>query len=151
LTVFAPGLRDFDASQVDSWRGLFTAILEGFSLPGVYYALRRSRAGHRLEFGGLLWLTLSLGILLMLPPAVAGPLLRGDELGSNQAGMCLMYVLPLMSLWFMLGAALSGRLRRSHLGPQAPWTERFGLYLGIAWCPLGLWLLLDFYWDAFFR
>ena len=150
LVAFMPRDGSFDLASVDRWRELASASLIGFSLPGVLYATRRRGRGP-VGLGGLLWLTLSLGTLLMLPPAVAGPLLHDGTMGSNSAGMCLFYVLPLLSLWFLLAALIAGRLGRRHIRGRAAWTDRFGLYLGLAWSVLGAWLLVDFYRDAFFK
>jgi hypothetical protein len=98
-----------------------------------------------------LWSTLSIGSLVMLPPAIGGPLLHSDTMGSNMAGMCLFYVLPLLSLWFLLSAMAGGRVRRRQLWSDPRWSERFGLQLGLCWSILGIWLLVDFYRDAFFK
>jgi hypothetical protein len=151
LVCFGPQQNNFSPRSLDDWRGLASAVLIGFSLPGVYYALRRSRQGVRLGAGGLLWLTQSLGSWLLMPPAVAGPLLHLNTLGSGSAGACLFYVLPLVSLWFILASVLSGQLRFRHLRGETPWTDRFGFYLGLAWTVLGIWITGDFYWEAFFK
>jgi hypothetical protein len=87
----------------------------------------------------------------MLPPAIGGPLLHDEAMGSNSAGMCLFYALPLVSLWFLLSALASGRLGRRQFHAETRWSERFGLQLGFCWSILGVWLLWDFYRDAFFK
>jgi hypothetical protein len=59
-------------------------------------------------------------------------------------------VLALANLWFVLAMLVARRPRWRDLGGRAPWTQRYGLYLALAWVPLGIWLLWDFYRDAFF-
>jgi hypothetical protein len=138
------GLFADDIDTGDAWTDFFRAwssiALLGLSMPGPLFAVGRRWAGQRLGPGALLWLSLGLGFLLMLPPAVK----------DGEALSCLYYVLPLMSLWFVLAAAVGGRMRLKYLGPRTAWTERFGFYLGLLWSPLGVWLLWDFYRDAFF-
>ena len=87
----------------------------------------------------------------MLPPAIAGPLLHKNTMGSGSAGACLFYVMPLAALWFLLAAVLSGQLRLRHLRGDLPWTDRFGVCLGLAWTVLGIWITGDFYWEAFVK
>jgi hypothetical protein len=147
LGCFAPRLDEFDYREVEKWRGLASALLIGVSLPGVFYNLRRR--SRRLAAGGLLWLTLSLGVWILLPPAIAAPLLHAKPMGEASVVMCLYYVLPLFSFWFLLAAWLGGRLPRRSLGKRSAWADRFGIYLGLAWSILGCWHIFDFYWEAF--
>lgn len=138
LRLLAPPPADIDVRSVDAWRRLASCVLIGLSLPGPIYTIRRPR-GDRLGIGGLLWLALGLGALLLLPAAVHK---------GRTAEACLYYTLPLMSLWTVLAAALGGLLRRRRLRAAA-WRDRFGLYLGLAWSPLAIWHLVDFYREAF--
>lgn len=131
---------DDDAVWTEFVRAWSTIALMGLSMPGPLFAIGRRFAGQRLGAGALLWLSLGLGVLLMLPPAIK----------DDSAMTCLYYVLPMMSLWFVLAAAVGGRMRFKYLGPRTAWTERFGFYLGLMWSPLGVWCLWDFYSDAFF-
>src|SRR5687767_7821410 len=69
----------FDPWDTDRWRELATTVLLGCSLPGLFCTLGqqgRDRAG----LGSLLWSTLSIGSLLMLPPAIGGPLLHNEAM-----------------------------------------------------------------------
>lgn len=150
LALFAP--RNFQVwpLELDRYREMYSTVLIGFSLPGIiYHWPRRGRA--RQGLGGLLWLALSLGTLLLTPPAIAGPLLRQDAMGSNTAVVCMHYLFPLMSVWLLLAGLVGGSFRLRSLSRTAPWRERFGIYLGLAWSLQGLWLLGDIYWDAFLK
>lgn len=141
--------RDVDFRDLDWWRGTAIAMLIGCSLPGVLYTTRQRTSGPRQGLGSLLWLSLSLGALLMVPPAIAGPLLHDQAVGSNSSVVCLYYTMPLASLWFILAAVVSGQLRRRCLSAAVSWGERFGWCLGLGWSVLGGWLLFDFYFEAF--
>lgn len=149
LALFMP--RDFQAWPIDveQYRGLYSTVLIGFSLPGVLYNLPRRQRRQRI--GGLLWLALSLGVLLLLPPAVAHPLLKQQSTDTSTALACMYYLLPLMSVWVLLAGVLGGGLRLRNLRRTGPWRERFGIYLGLAWSIQGLWLLGDIYWEAFMK
>jgi hypothetical protein len=147
LAVFAPPYESFDAMDSEHWRKLATSVLIGVSLPGVFYNVRRR--SRRVATGGLLWLTLSLGVWILLPPAIAAPLLNGGTKGDTSAGMCLYFVLPLVSVWFLLAAWLGGKLQRRHFSKGSAWGDRFGVYLGLVWSILGTWVIFDFYWEAF--
>jgi hypothetical protein len=149
LVLFRP--REFEVWPVDveKYREMYSTVLIGFSLPGVLYnaPARRRRQG----IGSLLWLALSLGVLLLLPPAVAGPLIQQQAVGSSTALACMHYLLPLMCVWVLLAALLGRNLRLRNLRRQSAWCERFGIYLGLAWSVQGFWLLGDIYWDAFMK
>ena len=144
LRMFQWQLRRWDpSSDADWWRWMAAAILAGCSLPGPLFAIARRRSGARLKTGGILWLTLGLGAWMLLPAV----LVDRYRLGLT----ALYYCLPLTALWTTLAAAAAGRLNRRSLGRDAPWFERFGLYLGLAWSPLGIWHIVVFYWVPFFR
>ena len=72
-------------------------------------------------------------------------------MGAGSAGACLFYVLPLLGFWFTLSATMTGQLRWRHLRAEEAWTDRFGVYLGLAWTVLGIWITYDFYWEAFVK
>jgi hypothetical protein len=151
LAFLAPRDAQYWPPEVDRYRELYSTVLIGLSLPGLIYGLPSRRRRVRQGMGSLLWLALALAVLLLMPPAIGGPLLHAQAMGSNMAVACLHYLLPLMSLWMLLAGWLGGSLRWRHLRRSAPWRERFGVYLGLAWSLQGLWLLGDFYWDAFFK
>jgi LPS export ABC transporter permease LptF len=114
----------------------------------LYYVL--ITAGEKLAMDGRvspvlgMWGPNGLVALLMLPPALVA------RLKSQQAGavFCLAYALPLMGLWFVLAALLSGQVA-SLFRAHAPWTERYGTLLALAWSPLGAWHLYHFYAEVF--
>jgi hypothetical protein len=56
---------------------------------------------------------------------------------------------PFVCLWYLIAAAVGGQLTRASLGRSTPWVERLGLYLALAGAPLGVWLLIDIYREAF--
>ena len=149
LALFIP--RDFQLWPIDveAYRELYTILLIGFSLPGVLYNLPRRQRRQRI--GSLLWLALSLGVLLLLPPAAATPLLKQQSTDTSTALACMYYLLPLMSVWVLLAGLLGGILRLRNLRRTASWPDRFGIYLGLAWSLQGLWLLGDIYWEAFMK
>ena len=149
LTLFRER-ESLNLGDVDWWRETATAVLIGCSLPGVFYTTRWRRASPPQGLGGLLWLTLSLGALLMIPPVIAAAVNQRNQLGTDSAGMCLYYAMPLVSLWFVLAAILSGHLRSKALSFEAGWSDWFGWRLGLVWSLFGLWLLVDFYREAFF-
>jgi hypothetical protein len=70
-------------------------------------------------------------------------------LGDNSVVSCLYFVLPLLSVWFLLAAWLGGRLQRKHFSRATSWADRLGIYLGLLWSILGVWVIFDFYWEAF--
>jgi len=120
---------------------LANAVLIGLALPAPLFMVRpRRRDARPLGFGSLFALVAGLGALLMLPPALAA------RLKSSQGGavVCLAYVLPLMGLWFILAALLSGQIR-SLFRADTPWRERYGALLALLWSPLGAWHLYGFY------
>ncbi len=141
LRLFALDVASLDT--FDAWRTVASAVLAGLSLPGPLFILRWRRR-MPVGLGGLLWLALGLGVWTMVPPALAVPL------DDASARTCLFIGMPLASLWFMSALLLSGQLRRGIFSRFEPWTERFGLGLGLAWSPLGIGWLFDIYGEAFF-
>lgn len=126
-------------------RAYATASMIGLTFVGPFILLSNLRRYRPFGSGRLLWFTLGVGTWLLLPPGVV-VLLTGKR-EATLSMTCMMYSLPLVSLWFLLAAAVGGRFTSKQLGRSAPWTERFGLYLGIAWLPLALWSLWDIYSD----
>jgi len=138
LRVFWNG--EFNPSESGSYRIVAAAILNGLGLPGPLVTLRRK--GQRpLDLGGLLWVTIGLGAWLLLPPSLMKP--------DGSAVMCLHYAVSLVCIWYLLAAVAGGRLRWASLRATPEWSERFGIYLAMAWVPLGLWIIWELYADAF--
>jgi hypothetical protein len=150
LALFAPRNFQLWPVEVDRYREMYSTLLIGLSLPGLIYHWPRGRR-TRQGLGGLLWLSLSLGTLLLTPPAVAGPILQKQAMGSGTALACMHYVFPLMSVWLLLAGLIGGSFRPRSLRRTEPWRERFGLWLALAWSVQGLWMLGELYWDAFMK
>jgi hypothetical protein len=141
----AVGLRtfwdgEFDPRVWEDYRIVAAAVLNGLGLPGPLITLRR-RGQRPLDLGGLLWVTIGLGAWLLLPPSLVKP--------DGMAVSCLHYVVSLVCIWYLLAAVIGGRLRWSTLRATTEWSERFGIYLAMAWVPLGIWILCELYADAF--
>lgn len=147
VAVYGPERSKFDPEKIESWRFFYTSLLLGMSLAGPMFALVRRR-NYRLGAGGLLALTLGLGALVMMPPAIMMRS-RNGSVENSTAFFCLYYCMPLMTLWYLAAMAAGGRLSRRSLSRVAPWSERYGLILALLWSPLGLWLLWEVYCEAF--
>jgi hypothetical protein len=80
-------------------------------------------------------------VLLLLPAAA----MTGDR---GMGFMCLRYMLPLLSLWYLVAMLASGQLKRETLTGGVPWSERYALWLAIAWLPEACWLLYNIYEEA---
>jgi hypothetical protein len=145
LVVFAPKVDPNDLSpyNVEYFRALAAAPLIGACLPAGFFALGwRRRNSSRPGPGGLLALTMTCGVLLLLPPAA----MTGDD---GMGFICFRFMLPLVSLWYLVAMAAAGQLNRETLTGGAPWSERYALYLAIAWLPEAAWLLYEIYEGAF--
>lgn len=145
LVVFTPKVDPADKSpyDVEYFRYLAAAPLIGACLPAGFFVFGFRRRSHgRIGPGGLLALTMTSGTLLLLPPAA---MTGSDGLGFT----CLRFTLPLMSLWYLVGMAAAGQLTRATFTGRIPWSERYALYLAIAWLPEACWLIYDIYEDAF--
>jgi hypothetical protein len=145
LVVYSPTVDPNDPApyNVDYFRNLAIAPLIGACLPAGFFAIGFRRRIHaRLGPGGLLALAMTSGALLLLPPAA----MTGDD---GIGFICLRVTLPLMSLWYLVGMAAAGQLNRGALSGSIPWSERYALYLAIAWLPEACWLIYDIYGEAF--
>ena len=145
LAVFAPRITATSATDTNQWRGLVNAVIIGLGLPAPLFCVRRRGSDRRIGAGGLFALTAALGSLLMLPAAVVS-VIAGDAKGMPAA--CLFYCLPLVGLWYLLAALLSGHVGRHLFRPETPWTEKYGFLLALLWSPLGVWVLVDIYRDV---
>ncbi|CAL1125483.1 unnamed protein product [Cladocopium goreaui] len=140
---------DIQWNDVDDWRILANGILSGLSLSALLFGLNLRLRGRRLGIGALFGVMSGLGALLLLPPLlVVG---EGEAVGDRLAFACIVYMMPLMALWFLLAAAVGGRLRRKIWSRPMPWTEKFGYLLAMAWSPLGVWMLFDIYIDGLMK
>ncbi len=144
LVIFSPKVDPSDKSpyNVEYFRHLAAAPIIGACLPAGFFAWGwRRRSQARLGPGGLLALTMTCGVLLLLPPSM----MTGDR---GMGFMCLRYMLPLLSLWYLVAMAAAGQLKREKLTGGIPWAERYALYLAIAWLPEAAWLLYNIYEEA---
>lgn len=130
--------------DAESWLGIGHSILIGLALPAPLFAMPRR---HVPGVGGLFALMAGLGSLTMLPPAYAMRFYQAQRMGGSPF-LCLYYCLPLMSLWFILAALMSGQLHGLFRRDTA-WVERYGALLALLWSPLGAWHLICFYIEAF--
>lgn len=145
LAVFSPEADD--PWSTEYWRALAHAFITGLALPAPLFAFRPGRWQKRpLGSGGLFALTASLGALLMLPPIAAETVV---ERNPAAATACLFYVLPMAASWYLLATVLAGHLGRGLFDAQTPWVERYGFLLAALWTPLGIWILVNFYLEAF--
>jgi hypothetical protein len=146
LGIFAPSLQDANTiDNANGWLMVINAVLIGLSLPAPCWTLRAERGGHPpLGAGGLFALTMGLASLSMLPPALIARLTAG----KSATFACLYFVLPLVGLWYTAATALGGQWR-AMFRAEAPWIERYGGLLALAWSPLGLWHLFHFYSEVF--
>jgi hypothetical protein len=145
LVIFVPITEDADVGAID-WRVVWFALLAGVALVSPLFVIARRLRGQRAGAGGMLLLTLGFGVLLLVPTTIA------ERSSSSEAGFsatCLTYCVPFVCLWYLIAAAVGGQLTRASLGRSTPWVERLGLYLAMAGAPLGVWLLVDIYREAF--
>lgn len=150
IVVYGPerAKKEAPLDFVEWGRILASSVVIGLSLAGPVFAVVRART-YRLGAGGLLALTLGLGCLVMLPPAAAMRF-RPNSPAFNSGAMCLYYCIPLVCLWYLAAMAAGGRISRRSFSPAVPFSERYGLLLALLGSPLGLWLMWDFYREAFF-
>lgn len=130
------GFQTFDDALL-----VWSSILMGASLPGLWFVAARRRQRRRIGAGGWIALSAGLGLLVLMPAAILQP-------GEGIALTCLHYLLPLSSLWMLLSALVAGQLRCKSLGRRAPWPERYGYYLALSWSPVALRLLWSIYFNG---
>jgi hypothetical protein len=146
LSVFAPEKEADSFEKSEWWLMLANAFVIGLSLPAPLFTLRFRRVERpQVGFGALFALMASLGVILLLPPALVERL-HSDK---GEVHFCLYYVLPLLGLWFVLAILLTGGFRRIWRKAESPWTERYGFFLALLWSPLGIWHTVHFYIEAF--
>lgn len=145
LVIFAPGKPSI--AEVDWFRALWFALLAGVALVSPLFVIGRRIRGQRAGVGSMLLLTLGFGVLTLVPSAIA------DRVGGSNEGfsvLCLTYCVPFVCLWYLLAAGAGGQLTLASFQRSTPWVERLGLYLALVAAPLGIWLLIDVYREAFF-
>ncbi len=148
LGVFTPAEESgqmlvFDLNSVLAF---YNALLIGFALPAPLFVLgQRFRKGPPVGPGGLFAVTMGLGALLMLPPVLVARLQSDQGLPI----VCLYYMMPLVSFWYLAAALIAGKLGRSLFSRSTAWTERYGFFLAALWTPVGVWWLVTFYLEAF--
>jgi hypothetical protein len=146
LGTLLPGFDRKELAKVDGWISLSTFFVVGLALPAPLFTLPRRSGRQPLGPGGLFALTSGLGsLLLLLPMGING--LQGSKPGME--AICLIYCMPLMSVWYLLALGLSRQIGRRLFWPETPWTERYGFFLALLWTPWGIWHLFQMYWEAF--
>jgi hypothetical protein len=148
LGVFRPAENGGGLFEINIERttGLYNAVLIGFALPAPLFIIgQRRRKGPPIGPGGLFALMTGLGAFLMLPPVLVYRLASGQ----GTALLCLYYMLPLVSFWYLAAAAIAGKLGRDLFARTTAWTERYGFLLAVLWAPMGAWWLINFYLEAF--
>ncbi|MEZ6071962.1 MAG: hypothetical protein R3C10_17290 [Pirellulales bacterium] len=145
LAIFAPRDKP-DVASDDWWRLIWFALLAGVALVSPLFVIARRLRGQRAGVGGMLLLTLGFGVLSLVPTTLAE---RSADRDDGFSTVCLAYCVPFVCLWYLLAAAAGGQLTRAALQRRTPWVERLGLYLALAGAPLGVWLLVEIYRDAF--
>jgi hypothetical protein len=147
VQVFAPPVEEDSFGKSEWWLMLANAVVIGLSLPAPLFTLRFRRVERpETGFGALFALMASLGVILLLPPAIVERLASGSK---GEVQFCLYYVLPLSGLWFVLAILLTGGARKMWRKTESPWTERYGFFLAMLWSPLGIWHTVHFYIEAF--
>ncbi|MHB8902700.1 MAG: hypothetical protein ACYC6Y_28405, partial [Thermoguttaceae bacterium] len=122
--------------NLDKFIVYYNALLIGLALPAPLFILgQRLRRGPDVGPGGLYAVTVGLGSLLMLPPILVDHLQSEDGIPF----VCLHYMLPLVSFWYLAAALIGGSLRRTLFARTTAWTERYGFFLALLWTPIGLW------------
>ena len=148
LVLFVPRQQEADADAHEWIQVIWFALLGGIALVSPLFVIGRRMNGHRAGVGGMLLLTLGLGVLSLVPTTIADRI-RGHAMAGFSI-FCLAYCIPFVCLWYLAAAFAGGQLTVSFFGRGTPWVERFGVYLTLAAAPLGIWLLVDVYIDAFF-
>jgi hypothetical protein len=147
LTLFCPGLRTNNLTEVQDWRELAFSAIAGLAVPAPLFCLRCRFRGRPLGAGGLFALSMGLGVWLLLPAAVIEFIkqMRSPDVDHYEAASCLYYAMPMIGLWYLLGSLISGHLDRNLFGPRIPWIERYGFSQAVLWSPLGVWHVIDVY------
>ena len=150
LTLFAPRFEEGGFADVEQWRAVANAAIIGLALLAPLFCFSRAVRNRHLGAGGFFALAVGLGVWLLLPAAVMEWFARHatPPTDRNMTAGCLYNVLPLMGLWNLLAALVAGSAARRELVPKMSWTERYGLFLSLAWSPLGVWMLVDIYRDV---
>lgn len=152
----------------DSLIAFCAMILGGLSVVGLPLLLVRrfkvpARQRRRWGPGQLLWFSQSAAAWLLWPPVIlkrARASVGGQSIDPETARICYFYGTPLMAVYVLFALAAGGWLRRprrrgivprSSVPPGrrrvASWSESFGLWLGLLWALLGLFVHYVIYRD----
>jgi hypothetical protein len=150
MGLFTPQLGPEDLRIADNWRWFAFTVIAGLTIPAPLYCLRRVVEKGALGAGGFFALATGFGVWLMLPAAVIEWFvrLRVPDTNARQAGECLYFVMPMIGLWSLLGGLVSGAFGRRLVSPATPWVDRYGFLLTLLWAPLGVWHVVDVYFDV---
>ena len=112
-------------------------------------SVARDVLGDRDEFYGSAQGTAS---WLLWPPVLYHRIAHGGRLGETTSGVCYFYGTPLMAIYMTSALLAGGHLRRGKRRLRdRSWEEKFGLFLGTAWACTGLYFLVIFYRQDFFK
>lgn len=131
--------------EVDFWRWIWWQSLFGLSLAGPFVVVSLVRRGRAIGVAAHFWLMTGLGGWLFVPGMA---LARNAGKDPGMLGGCLVYTQSLVALWLFASVLVTGPSGLRKLWRPGPWSERFGLWLAVAWAPLGAWILVDLYRDA---
>ena len=135
-------------------------ILGGASFVGVPLLIRERWRRPRRRFGPgrVIWFTQGTAAWLLWPPIVVGSISvnRGRNppiVDPSAPQICFAYGTPLMAVYLTVALLAGGwwrpRARKERKRTPLPWTERFGLLLGMGWAVLGLYVLSMIYRSKF--
>ncbi len=126
-------------------------VLGGLSIVGPPLLLLR-RTRRPWGPGRILWFAQGTASWLLWPPVLYHRVAHGGRLGESMSGVCYFYGTPLMAIYMTSALLAGGHLRRGRPRRRdRSWEERFGLFLGMAWACTGLYLLVIFYRQDFFK
>ncbi|QDV36628.1 hypothetical protein [Tautonia plasticadhaerens] len=162
LAVMIP----LDGPGAEEWNEwvfvLAGGVLGGASFVGVPLLIRERWRRPRRRFGPgqVIWFSQGTAAWLLWPPIVVGSISvnRGRNppiVDPSAPQICFAYGTPLMAVYLTVALLAGGwwrprvRRRGGRRPRPVPWTERFGLLLGMGWAVLGLYVLSMIYRSKF--
>ena len=119
-------------------------ILGGLSIAGApMMLLDRFRHSRKWRTGAFVWFGLGLVSWGLVPAITIERLNLGKQGGV--APICYIYMLPLMSLFFLTACAISGRPVRQWWTCRGWWPEWVGMYVLVGLAVVGVYLMYGIY------
>ena len=135
-------------SEPDGWVIVAVSVLGGSSIAVVPMMLvDRIRHRRRWRSGAFLWFGIGL-VCWGLAPAITIERLKISGHGSV-APTCLVYMLPLIGLFFLAAAAVGGQPIRHWWTCRGWWPEWLGMYVLIGLAATGVYVMYSIYKDLF--